>query len=248
LRGVGLEEVRVRSDGDTTHAFDADLEERLLRFFKGTGLPLRFSSEERPDVDLVSSPELLALVDPLDGSAMLARGYPSGSISVSIVDMASKTPVLSRIAEVFTGFQYSALGTTALRDGAPMQPSSVRSVSDAFVVSYFASGSRTGLFRRSPVRWEACWMLRNYGGLVDIAKVGAGQCDAMVEALKGFVPREYVAGLHIAQAAGATASTLDGEPVPVLLDRVARCKFVVAATAELHRALLELLTAANRPV
>ena len=68
-----------------------------------------------------------------------------------------------------------------------MRPSSIRSVSDALVVSYFASGSRTGLFRQSPVRWEACWMLRNYGGLVDIAKVGAGQCDAMVEVLKGQV-------------------------------------------------------------
>jgi len=28
------------SDGDTTHAFDADLEERLLRFFTETGLPV----------------------------------------------------------------------------------------------------------------------------------------------------------------------------------------------------------------
>jgi fructose-1,6-bisphosphatase/inositol monophosphatase family enzyme len=241
VRGVGLEEVRVRSDGDTTHAFDADLEERLLRFFTVTGLPVRFSSEERPDVDLVSSPELLALVDPLDGSAMVARGYPSGSISVSVVDLATEKPVLSRIAEVFTGFQYSALGATALKNGAAMRPSGVRSVGEALVVSYFASSSRTELFRRSPVRWEACWMLRNYGGLVDIAKVGAGQCDAMVEALKGFVAREYVAGVHIAEAAGAVATTLEGEPVPVLFDRSARCRFVVAATTELHDELLRLL-------
>lgn len=241
LRGVGLEEVRVRSDGDVTHAFDADLEERLLRFLTGTGLPLRFSSEERTDVDLVSSPEMLALVDPLDGSAMVARGYPSGSISVSVVDLATEKPVLSRIAEVFTGFQYSALGATALKDGGPMSPSDVQAVGDALVVSYFASSSRTELFRRSPVRWEACRMLRNYGGLVDIAKVGAGQCDAMVEALKGFVAREYVAGIHIAEAAGAVATTLDGGPIPVLLDRSARCRFVVAATPQLHDGLLRLL-------
>jgi fructose-1,6-bisphosphatase/inositol monophosphatase family enzyme len=240
VRGVGLEEVRIRGDGDTTHAFDADVEERLLRLFTNTGLPIRFSSEERPDVDLTSSPELLALVDPLDGSAMLARGYPSGSISVSVVDMATAKPVLSRIVEVFTGFQYSALGRTALKDGRRMHPSPVRSASNALVVSYFATSSRTELFRRSPVRWEACWMLRNYGGLVDIAKVGAGQCDAMVEVLKGFVAREYVAGVHIAEAAGAVASTLDGEPIPVLLDRAARAKFVVASTPQLHDELLEL--------
>jgi fructose-1,6-bisphosphatase/inositol monophosphatase family enzyme len=243
LHGVGLEEVRVRSDGDTTHAFDADMEERLLNFFSSTGLPIRFSSEERPDVDLVASPELLALVDPLDGSAMLARGYPSGSISVSLVDMAMAKPVLSRIAEVFTGFQYSALGTTALKSGRPMHPSDVRSLDHALVVSYFASSSRIELFRRSPVQWETCQMLRNYGGLVDIAKVGAGQCDAMVEVLKGFVAREYVAGVHIAEAAGAVATTLDGAPIPVLLDRSARCRFVVAGTALLHEELLRLLAA-----
>lgn len=241
LHGVGLEEIRVRSDGDTTHTFDADVEERLLNFFSSTGLPIRFSSEERPDVDLVSSPELLALVDPLDGSAMVARGYPSGSISVSLVDMATAKPVLSRIAEVFTGFQYSALGTTALKNGLSMHPSNVLSLDDALVVSYFASSSRTELFRRSPVRWEACRMLRNYGGLVDIAKVGAGQCDAMVEALKGFVAREYVAGVHIAETAGAVATTLDGARIPVLLDRSARCRFVVAGTAELHAELCGLI-------
>jgi fructose-1,6-bisphosphatase/inositol monophosphatase family enzyme len=241
LRGVGLEEVRVRSDGDTTHAFDAHVEERLLQFFAETGLPIRFSSEERPDVDLASSPELLALVDPLDGSAMVARGYPSGSISVAVVDMATRRPILSRITEVFTGFQYSALGTIALKDGRPIQPSDVRSLDSALVVSYFASSTRTELFRRSPVRWEACRMLRNYGGLVDIAKVGAGQCDAMVEALKGFVAREYVAGVHIAEAAGAVATTLDGKPIPVLLDRSARCRFVVAATPELHDELCQLI-------
>jgi hypothetical protein len=100
---------------------------------------------------------------------------------------------------------------------------------------------QSGRMSDSPGRWEACWTLWNYGGLVDIAKVGAGPSDAMVEALKGFVPREYVAGLHIAQAAGATASTLGGAPVLVLLDRVERCKFVVAATSESHNELLELL-------
>jgi hypothetical protein len=33
LRDVGLEEIRVRDDGDTTHRFDADAKERLLRVF-----------------------------------------------------------------------------------------------------------------------------------------------------------------------------------------------------------------------
>ena len=88
LSGVGVEQRRTRNDGDTTHAFDEELEERL-QFLVRSRLPIRFSSEERSDVDLVGSPELLALVDPLDGSDVAARGYPLCSISISLVDMAN---------------------------------------------------------------------------------------------------------------------------------------------------------------
>ena len=240
LSGVGVEHRRTRLDGDTTHAFDEELEERLLQFFIRSRLPIRFSSEERSDVDLVGSPEILALVDPLDGSDVAARGYPLCSISISLIDMASRTPLLSRIVEVFTGFQYSARGDLALKDGAPIKPSGINSLSEAFIVSYFASRSRMAKVAAHDSGWSSCRLVLNYGGLLDIAKVGAGQCDAMIEVLNGMVAREYVAGVHIARAAGATASTLNGDPVPVLLDREERSTFVVAATPQLHA---ELLTA-----
>jgi fructose-1,6-bisphosphatase/inositol monophosphatase family enzyme len=242
LKGIGLEEVRVRSDGDVTRQFDADAEERLLQTFVRSGLPIRFSSEEQADLDLVSDPELLVLVDPLDGSSTLARGRPGGAIAVSMVDLASATPVLSRIAEVFTGIQYSALGGRALRDDEPIRPSQARSLREALVGSYFASGSRLQGLARLDVDWSAFKLLLNYGGLLDIAHVGSGHCDAYIEVVKGFPAREYAAGVHIAQTAGAVASALDGGPVPVLLDREARMKFLVAATPELHAELLKLFS------
>ncbi len=238
LSGVGVEHRRTRSDGDTTHAFDEQLEDRLLRFLTKTRLPIRFSSEERSDVDLVGSPEILALVDPLDGSDVAARGYPLCSIAISLVDMASRTPLLSRIVEVFTGSQYSARGGLALKNGAPIKPSSITSLDEAFIVSYFASRSRMTKVAAHDTGWSRCKLVLNYGGLLDIAKVGTGQCDAMIEVLNGMVAREYIAGVHIAQAAGATTSTLTGDPIPILLDRDARSTFVVAATPQLHAELL----------
>jgi fructose-1,6-bisphosphatase/inositol monophosphatase family enzyme len=238
LHGIGLEQVRVRKDGDVTHRFDADAEERLLQAFTDSGLPIRFSSEERDDVDLVGDPQLLALVDPLDGSRSLARGRPGGSIAVCVVDMATRMPVLSRIAEVFTGVQYSALDGKALREGKPMHPSQTTSLREAIVGSYFASGSRLQAVHELDVDWTAFGLLLNYGGLLDIARVGSAQSDAYIEVAKGFPAREYAAGLDIAQTAGAVASTLAGDPVPIHLDRDERVKFVVAATPELHRELL----------
>lgn len=239
LRGVRVHEVRAKGGDNATHAFDVDLEGELLRFFERANLPVRFSSEERPDVDLAPDPQLLVLVDPLDGSDVAARGYPLCSISVSIVDMETETPLLSRIAEVFTGVQYAARDGSATVDGAPMRPSTITSAVDAFVVSYFASRSRIAAFRAAE-NWDRFKLLLNYGGMLDIAKVGAGRCDAMVETLKGMVAREYLAGVHIATTAGAIATTLEGDPIPALLDRETRCRFVVAGTEQLHAELIDL--------
>src|SRR5438270_12689935 len=72
ISGSHAEHRRTREDGDTTHTFDHELEERLLQFFINSKLPIRFSSEERDDIDLVADPQLLALVDPLDGSEIAA--------------------------------------------------------------------------------------------------------------------------------------------------------------------------------
>jgi fructose-1,6-bisphosphatase/inositol monophosphatase family enzyme len=241
VHGIGVNEIETDQSDNATHAFDVDLEEALLRFFQRTGLPARFSSEERTDVDLSSSPELLLLVDPLDGSDVAARGYPMCSISVSIVSLETKSPLLSRIAEVFTGVQYAASEGSATVNGTPMRPSHVKTVGDAFVVSYFASRSRLAAFRQL-AEWDRFKLVLNYGGMLDIAKVGSGQCDAMVEVLKGMVAREYIAGIHIAEAAGAVATTLSGDPVPVLFDRDARSKFVVAGTPQLHNEILTMFS------
>jgi hypothetical protein len=63
----------------------------------------------------------------------------------------------------------------------------------------------------------------------------------------GFPAREYAAGLDIALTAGASASTLQGEAVPILPDRTQRTKFVVAATPDLHAHLLGVLGEAGMP-
>jgi fructose-1,6-bisphosphatase/inositol monophosphatase family enzyme len=65
----------------------------------------------------------------------------------------------------------------------------------------------------------------------------------MVEFVKGFYPRDFVAGVHIAQAAGAATSQLDGLPIPGVVGRSDRVRFAVAATPGLLQELLWLVTA-----
>ncbi len=233
--------LRTRADGDVTHAFDQFAEDTLLRVFEASGLPIRFSSEERDDIDLGNDPRFVAIVDPLDGSDMLARGYPLASISVSVVEIETATPVLSRIVEVATGAQYATGVAGPTRNGLKVAPSSVRGLRDAFVVSYLATGVRLADLRARPtdIAWPKLFL--NYGGGLDIAKVGSGQCDAVAEFVRGFKAWDYVAGLHFARSAGAVASTLDGREVPISTSRDARIKFVVAGTPELLVELLQWL-------
>jgi fructose-1,6-bisphosphatase/inositol monophosphatase family enzyme len=148
--------------------------------------------------------------------------------------------VSSHIAEVFTGHLFSALGNTASRDGEAIHPSTVDDPRDAMVVSYLASPSRLRQMATDIEKWARLRLLLNYGGMLDIAKVGSGNCDAMIEATTGMVAREYIGGVHIATAAGATASTLDGSPIPVPLERDNKSNFVVAATPRLHDKILRM--------
>jgi fructose-1,6-bisphosphatase/inositol monophosphatase family enzyme len=243
----GLEGLHQRDDGDTTYAFDVFANEELLNLFEKSGLPVRFSSEEGHDIDLAGDPQLLAVIDPLDGSDLLSRGYPLCSIAVSLVDMETSSPLLSRILDVFTGLQFSASGNRAYRNGRAVGPSAVRSIAEAFIVTYAATPVRMEGFCDAGAGLRRARLLLNYGGPLDIARVGAGQCDAMVEFVKGFRPRDYVPGLHIAQAAGATAAQLDGTVVPYALGRDERVRFVVSATRELCDAILDGLGAGSLP-
>lgn len=238
----GLDALRAREDGDTTHAFDAYAEDQILRLFQSARLPVRFSSEESEDLDLVADPALLAVVDPLDGSAFLTRGHAVGSIAVSVVDLETATPVLSRVLDVFADVQYSAIDGRATRNGAPVQPSDVAALGDALVVTYATTSDRMAVLCRQLARWPRVGHIINHGGPLGMVKVGTGECDVAFEASKGFMPRDYVAGGHIAQTAGAVVTQLDGSPLPFAAGRDARVRFVAAATPALHATLLELLS------
>ncbi|MEU4494191.1 inositol monophosphatase family protein [Streptomyces sp. NPDC023998] len=229
----GLHSLRVREDGDVTHDFDRFSESRILQFFESCNLGARFDSEESAPIDLGRDQDFTIIVDPLDGSSMLARGYPLASIAVSVIHREGGRPILSRILDVFTDVQYSVIGDIATRNGRKASPSTVTDLSRAFLVTYSATSERlrSDTFRR--ICETPPGLTLNYGGPLDIAKVGAGQCDLMLELQKGFSPRDYVAGLHFAQVAGAIAMQPGGAPVPYTSEEGRRVKFIVAANEHL---------------
>src|SRR5437868_3838220 len=86
-------------------------------------------------------------------------------------------------------------------------------------------------------------LLLNYGGPLDIAKVGSGHCDAMFEIHKGFKPRDLAAGLHIAEAGGAFSAVIGGGVIEYSSNRDERRRFIVAATQPLLEEMQSILSA-----
>jgi fructose-1,6-bisphosphatase/inositol monophosphatase family enzyme len=235
----GLETVAIRQDGDTTHSFDSMAEDRIINILRRTGLNLTVMSEESPTLTVGSGNEFVAIVDPIDGSDMVARGYPLASTAFSLVDSSSNKPVLSRIYEIFTGVHYSASNGIARRNGMTVKPSAVKSLSGAFIVAYAAPCGRRELGLSRHLFESDAALFLNYGGPLDIAKVGTGQCDGVAETVKGFAPRDLVAGWHIATCAGAVSSMLDGSPLQVDVRENSRTKFLVAANEALLDEMLQ---------
>ncbi len=235
----GLAALTRRDDGDVTHDFDQMTESRIIRVLEKSGIGVRISSEEVPDFIVGGAEDFVAIVDPIDGSDMVARGYPLASIAISLVDVDKQVPVYSRLLEIFTSCNFVAHGTIATRNGRRVRPSGVTRLQDAFVVAYCPTPERRMSRATQALLHGTSALLLNYGGPLDIAKVGSGQCDAVVELGKGFPPRDLVPGLHVAMAAGAVACDEHGKPLGIEIERDARQRFVVAASQQL---LDEILT------
>jgi fructose-1,6-bisphosphatase/inositol monophosphatase family enzyme len=235
----GLGKVAQRPDGDTTHSFDRMAEDRIIGVLERTGLNLTVISEESPKITMGSGGDFVAIVDPIDGSDMVARGYPLASTAFSLVDSSNNEPALSHIYEIFTDVHYSASHGSASRNGRAVRPSNVKSLDCAFIVAYAAPYELRKLgLSRSLLESDAALFL-NYGGPLDIAKVGTGQCDGVAESVEGFAPRDLVPGWHIATCAGAVSCKLDGSPLRIDVGEDSRTKFLVAANNELLVQMLQ---------
>ncbi len=70
--------------GDTSYRADILAEEILIDFLRKEHFPARIVTEEKGVVDIVSKPEYLVLVDPLDGSLNYVSMIPYASVSIAV--------------------------------------------------------------------------------------------------------------------------------------------------------------------
>lgn len=171
--------------------------------------------------------ELLAVIDPVDGSTNADRGIPFYCVSICVLD--DQGPRVSMVEGLPTGVVYEAVrGHGASRDGVRIATSGKTEEAGIMV------GVNGVLSARQP--WA---QVRTMGAAaLEMCLVADGALDGYVQAGGASLhPWDYLGAMLIVEEAGGYVAAEDDEPLIVAVDEPRRP--VVAASKELAMLLSE---------
>lgn len=204
-------DVRQKAPGDWVTRFDCEVEEGL-RSALLQALPQSGFVGEESGGELTEQPTWL--VDPIDGTANFARGYPQYAVSIALC--VDRQPVLGVIVdpsrhEIFT----AASGLGAYLNEGRLACAAARPAGQCLVSTVFPKPGAP--FMDDYLR-EFGDVLRTFGQVrrsgsmaLELAYVAAGRADAFWE--RGMGAWDAAAGLVLLREAGATMRSLDGLPL-----------------------------------
>ncbi|MGQ0803907.1 MAG: inositol monophosphatase family protein [Actinomycetota bacterium] len=209
---------RGRTDRPGQYDLDVVADAAVLEVLHPLGVAV--VSEESGCTGPADAPVTVVL-DPVDGSTNCARGIPYWAISLCALD--ADGPLCALVRNQATGSMTTAVrGAGALRDGAPLAPSSVRTVGDAVV-------DLAGMPAR-PLRWKQFRALGS--AALALCDVAAGGIDGYIDAVGIHAPWDYLGGLLACTEAGAIVVDAQDRPLAVA-DPHAHRQLLAAGTTEL---------------
>jgi len=225
-----VEDWRPRGDRPGQYAIDLTADRAVLEVLDeaGIGVVSEESGVHRP------GSELVAVVDPVDGSTNASRGIPWYASRICVLDPAG--PRVSVVAHLANGVRYHALrGGGAWRGTTRVVPAGCVSLRQAVVA---ISGM--------PSRHLGWAQFRAFGAAaLELCAVADGTLDACgVGTRAALAPWDYLGAMLVCQEAGAVIGELEGREL-VTEDPAARRAVVAAATTGLLDQLEE--AAAWRP-
>lgn len=168
--------------------------------------------------------DIVAVMDPIDGSTNASIGLPWFATSIAAVD--SDGVLAALVVNQALGVTYTAIrGEGAWRDEVSISPSGCTDLSDAIVVV-------NDLPPRLGVR-----QFRVYGAAaLDICAVADGTFDGFVDCGVGLAPWDYYGALLVCLEAGVAVGAVDGIDL-VSSDYDARLQVVAGSTAPIRDGL-----------
>lgn len=214
-----VQDWRPRGDRPGQYAIDLTADRAVLEVLAeaGIGVVSEESGVHRP------GSELVAVVDPVDGSTNASRGIPWYASSICVLD--ADGPRVSVVANLANGVRYHAVrGAGAWRGTTRVAPSGCELLREAIVA---ISGM--------PHRHLGWAQFRAFGAAaLELCAVADGTIDAFVVGTRAaLAPWDYLGAMLVCQEAGAAIGELQGRAL-VTQDPGARRAVVAAATAGLR--------------
>ena len=206
---------------DGQYASDLVADSAALSVLQNAGLAVLSEESGRS-----SETELVAVLDPLDGSTNASRPLPWFATSVCVVD--GDRPRVAVVHDHASGVRWDAIaGGGARVDGAPLPRRAPVSLDEAIVA-----------INALPARNPGWSQFRCFGAAaLDLCAVADGRFDAYVDFdIEALGPWDYLGGMLVCQEAGVEVVDAFDRPL-VTLDHAAR-RTPVAGTGEAFTALL----------
>lgn len=229
--------------GDKTLLLDVKAEDAIISVLSSSGTHFEILTEEKGFIKSEETPEYLALIDPIDGSANLERGIPLVSIGISIVPykdvMTSDDAEISVIDSIFTDETYAAVtGKGVTRNGVSVKPSAPVDLKDA-IISYDTKKTWDSEFLERSLRTFGAVhdTRRSASNLLDLCWTASGFLDGMVD-LRDMLPIIHLCGTHMVFEAGGFVLDQDGSRFQSSLEPEKMMNFVAASNETLARQIL----------
>ena len=240
--------VQQNPHGDVTKEFDYLAEKRIIDYCaREMAEPIRILTEERGEVHTRPGAAAWTLiVDPVDGSENFARGNEQSSVSLAVLrgeDVPRPEDVgYALVGRIFSGTMYEGeKGAGAWRNGQPIRPSGIITLSEAIVAIDFnfrGNGAVARMYRLLASITDA----RRFGTAAgEFVAVAHGGVDAYVDARDTLSPENYMAAHLIVAEAGGVISDRFGRPLAPIRSMTQGQSIVAAATPALHEAILTVL-------
>jgi myo-inositol-1(or 4)-monophosphatase len=238
--GKREDSVGVGASGDKTILADKVAENEILDAIRSEG-KISVLSEEAGWVGDPGS-NVLAIVDPLDGSSNFEKGIPFYCTSVAVSEGKTLDGIfLAVVRDLVSGAVYVARkGKGASKDGKKVVTGDVTKVGDAVIGIDMSRADKEIAASLAPLVTAARRQVHFGANALEMCYLAEGKIDAFVD-LRGRIRISDFAAAHlIAKEAGATITDPSGGQLNPEFEVGKGFSFVASANARLHKEILEL--------
>lgn len=233
---------------DLTRRVDLIAEEKIEESLKNEGFQAYLISEETSlkIIGEKTKPELIIVIDPLDGTRNFINSIPFYSISIAVGKVKNEESHLNNliigvVKDVLRGDLFYAIkGEGAYYNNEKIEEKIFDS-SDKPLISLYSYGETPSLTRVLSLLKK--FKIRVLGSLaLELCYTALGRLDGVIDARGKARIVDFAAGKIIVEEAGGVISSLNGKPIEASLKDVRECFDLIAAKNPFfHKILIEAL-------